>query len=174
MPSPRPTRLQPGDRCWWPGAGVEITGTVDTVMRAGLELRVIPDPPARGVEILLPEQAHPLHDLQPDVLGHAEVLKLLGISAARLAELRAQIDFPAARELACGPVFDIAAIKAWDLDRKNDRAGKRTRVLASFRKLSTPRKPASVYAVAKSTGISYTTCRRHLLATGAIQPKETT
>jgi hypothetical protein len=157
MPSPRPTNLQPGDRC-----------IVDD--RKGTVLAVSPD----KLHVLVqfddngPATAHTaqhatmLYDLAPDVVGAREVREHLNVSRQRLDEYRAMPDFPAATELACGPVWDRAAIHAWHLDRTRERDGRRTRVLASYRKLGNP------HRVSKSTGVPYTTVRRYLAQAGAL------
>jgi predicted DNA-binding transcriptional regulator AlpA len=49
----------------------------------------------------------------PDVLGHAEVCKLLGVSRQTLTAWRRQEGFPAATELTCGPVWARQAIVEW-------------------------------------------------------------
>lgn len=176
MPSPRPTRLQPGDRCWWNTGANDARGTVEQVTDQDTIVWVRRDRGERngGLSYCLPAgRAHPLYDdLAPNVVGSAEVAKMLGVSRQMVTKFRRRIDFPTPTTLACGPIWNPAAIRAWNLDRKSPRDRPHTRALASFRKLSTPGKPASVYAVAKSTGIPYSTTRRHLVAAGVLGQKD--
>lgn len=57
-------------------------------------------------------------DPRPDVYGPAECARALGVSGARFRVLKARPDFPAARELEIGHVWDGAEIRAYAIQRK--------------------------------------------------------
>jgi len=56
----------------------------------------------------------------PDVLGHAEVRRTLGVSRQGLDYLRAKHrdTFPRATELECGPVWARKAIEVWKAEHR--------------------------------------------------------
>lgn len=183
MPSLRPTTLKPGDRTWWREGSDVLTGAVERVLDDGRGLVVVPDQDqgynpgavlAGGATTF-----HPLYDLSPDVMAAGDVCAYLGrkrdrpISYERLRQLRARIDFPTPAQTTAGEIWDAPAIRAWDHDRANQRDNNATRALASYRALQRAGNPnPSIYAVAKSTGMAYSTVRRHLLTCGVVTTKE--
>jgi predicted DNA-binding transcriptional regulator AlpA len=56
----------------------------------------------------------------PDVLGHDEVCKTLGVSRQGLDHIRKaqQATFPTARKLSCGPVWARKAIEEWKAEHR--------------------------------------------------------
>lgn len=55
----------------------------------------------------------------PDVLGHAEVVQVLGVTREGLDYLRRKhATFPPATQLACGPVWSTRAILDWKAENR--------------------------------------------------------
>lgn len=83
----------------------------------------------------------------PDVVGPAEACELLNISGSRLRVLANREDFPPARELTIGRVWDRAELEAWNLDRLAGTPNRRRKALMTYRQTGNAAEAARVVGV---------------------------
>ena len=100
----------------------------------------------------------------PDVVGVAELQRLLNVNRSRIYQLRARPDFPAGRELECGTVYDRRAVIAWNLSRKRRRP--------MLRALEVYREQGTIAAAARAVDRDPSTVRGWLKELGEPLPRD--
>jgi hypothetical protein len=92
----------------------------------------------------------------PDVLGSDEVCRVLGVSRARLSQLRAEhADFPPYTKLKLGRVYDGPSIRAWQQARTQPRRRAMYRFLCSYRATGNLSRAARHVGVHRTTGATW-------------------
>jgi hypothetical protein len=101
----------------------------------------------------------------PDVIGAGEVLELLGISKQAFSQSHQhRPDFPPARELKCGPVYERRAIVAYAKQRATGKPY--LRALERFRFYASSM--GAIGGIAAELEVSPITVRRYLQQLGEI------
>lgn len=98
----------------------------------------------------------------PDVVGPAEAAEILQVSRQRMHVLARRPEFPEARELSIGKVWDGPTMRAYAADRA-DRTLKHQRCLLEYRRCGT------VLGAARYADIAPATARKYLRDVGAIE-----